>query len=296
VREGLEVLIGFLGDLHGHVLEALAATATWQRIHQRRFDFLVQVGDMGAYPDLDRVDEATDAHLAVDPSEADFARLLQANGNLAAAARRIRRELATPIHFVRGNHEDFAWLASLPVDTTTGTAPVDPFDLFRYVPDGRVLTIGSTRLAFLGGVEERDDAAGIDRDVHTGLMALGAGEVDVLITHQGPYGSSTGFRGDVHGSRLITELIERLRPSFHLAGHAHQAIGPVQYGRTTYLGLDGLTPSRRWQPEAQGLQPRSMAVLDAETGTLAAVTDDWLARFVTPFDFASWCDEHLRES
>jgi hypothetical protein len=39
-----------------------------------------------------------------------------------------------------------------------------------------------------------------------------------------------------------------------------------------------------------------MAVLDAETGTLAAVTDDWLARFVTPFDFASWCDEHLRES
>jgi hypothetical protein len=287
------MLIGFVGDVHGHVFEALAAVITWQQRRGQRFDFLVQVGDMGAYPDPRRADEATVAHLAVDPSEADFARLLSPEGGLAAAVRQARAELAVPIHFLRGNHEDFGWLASLPVAPKMSTAPVDAFDALRYVPDATVLTAGETRLAFLGGVEERNDAASIDREALARLMTLEPGGIDVLVTHQGPYGSSTGFRGDVHGSQLITALIEQLRPRFHVAGHAHQAIGPIDYGETTYLGLDGITASRRWHPEARGLQPGSLAVLDTDTRTLAPETEEWLADFATPFDFEAWCATNL---
>ena len=152
------------------------------------------------------------------------------------------------------------------------------------------------RVAFLGGVEERDDAAGIDRGAHARLLALDQAGIDVLVTHQGPYGSSTGFRGDVHGSRLMTALIERLHPRFHIAGHAHQAIGPITYGETTYLGLDGITPSRRWNPDASGLQPGSMAVLDTDTWALAPIAESWLAKFGMPFDFEAWSAEALRES
>ena len=46
------MLIGFVGDLHGRVLHAFALIVTWQKRNGRRFDLLVQVGDMGAFPDM----------------------------------------------------------------------------------------------------------------------------------------------------------------------------------------------------------------------------------------------------
>ncbi|MEX2246082.1 MAG: metallophosphoesterase [Dehalococcoidia bacterium] len=285
------MLIGFIGDVHGRVFVAVAAVATWQRKAGRRFDVLVQVGDMGAFPDPERADPATAAYLSIDPSEADFARLMRAEGALAAHAQRVRAEFSTAIHFLRGNHEDFGWLSRLPVETGSRTAAVDRFDLLRYVPDGAVLTMGGLRFAFLGGVEEQGDDAGIHRGAYERLTALEAEAVDVLVTHEGPYGNSIGFNGDVHGSRLIGALVERMQPRFHIAGHAHQLVGPVRHGATTYLGLDGLVASRRWHPEARGLQPGCLAVLDTEAEKLSVVSDDWLTAFPTPFDFETWCDE-----
>lgn len=44
------MLIGFVGDVHGRVFHAIAALATWQVRTGKRFDLLIQVGDLGAYP------------------------------------------------------------------------------------------------------------------------------------------------------------------------------------------------------------------------------------------------------
>ena len=284
------MLIGFLGDVHGRVFDAIAALATWQERTDKRFDLLVQVGDLGAFPDPTRTDAATSRYLEADPAEADFSRLLRADGGLARGLRRATKQFAGPIHFLRGNQEDFVWLAQLPVDPATRTAPVDPFDLFRYVPDETVLEFDRVTLAFLGGVEEHSDARAIDRTSYQSLMDLGPGTVDVLVTHQGPYGSSMGFRGDVHGSHLMTRLVEHLRPAFHVAGHAHQLSGPTTIAHTTYLGLDGLVPSARWHPEEKGLKSGCLGVLDTETASLQPVTDSWLGEFETPIDFDAWSE------
>lgn len=91
----------------------------------------------------------------------------------------------------------------------------------------------------------------------------------------------------------MSDLLERLGPSFHVAGHAHQLSGPSLYGVTTYLGLDGLLASRRWYPESRGLQKGCLGVLDTERRQLWPVTDEWLAEFETPFDFQRWCGVHL---
>jgi hypothetical protein len=203
--------------------------------------------------------------------------------------------------FLRGNHEATAWLRGLPVDPATGTAPVDPFDLLRYVPDGAVLRPGGARgvrLAFLGGVEEQTDERGIDPAAYARLLALGPGAVDVLVAHEGHYGTSTGYRGDVHGSPLLTRLLARTRPPFFLFAHAHRLIGPGAVGPTTYLGLDGLVASLKWHPEARGLRPGCLAVLDTAAppaGRLWPVTEPWLAAFPTlPFDVDAWADAFLR--
>ncbi len=284
------MLIGFVGDVHGRVFHALAALATWQAVTGKRFDLLVQVGDMGAYPEPARMDAATLRYLQADPAEADFSRLLRADGQRAEHLRRLREHFAGPIHFIRGNHEDFAWLQQLPVDVTTGTARVDPFDLLRYVPDGTTLRFDDLPIAFLGG-EETDaaDAGAIDPGAYRALMDRGAGTIDVLVTHDAPYGLSVGYHGQTQGSRLITRLVEHVEPRFHVAGHYHLN-GPRAYGRTTFLCLSDLVASPLWHPESRGLQVGCLAVLDTETAALRPVMDPWLSDFDTPFDFDVWVD------
>lgn len=284
------MLIGFVGDLHGRVLHALALIVTWQKQNGRRFDMLIQVGDMGAFRDMSSLEQTANRHFALDPSQRDFVRLVQADAGLAEALSTLGGTIGTPVHFIRGNHEDFALLENLPRDSGSGPAAVDRFGLLRFVPDGTVMRFGKLRFAFLGGVDERNDAAGIDRGAYEALLALEPGSIDVLVTHQGPYGSSTGFRGDIHGSQMISQLIERIRPSFHVAGHAHVLSGPTRFGDTSYLGLDCIVASPLYHPEAQGLQPGCLAVLDTDHGDLRPITDDWLADFETPFDFERWFD------
>jgi Icc-related predicted phosphoesterase len=287
------MLVGFVGDLHGRVFHAIAAVAIWQQVIGRRFDLLVQVGDLGTITRLDCLDPASDPHLTEDPAEADLARLLAADGDVARRLARIGQQIITPIRFIRGNHEDFAWLAGLPIDPQTCSAPADPFGIFRYVADGTVLEVGGLRVGFLGGVEEEAGDAQIRQSAYRSLLELGPGVIDLLVTHEGPYGSSVGYHGDVHGSPLVSRLLDALQPAFHVAGHAHQLSGPRTFGPTTYLGLDGIAASPRWHPDARGLQPGSLGTLDTSTGDLIPVLDPWLARFEKPFDFTSWADAFL---
>jgi len=283
------VLIAFVGDVHGRAFHALAALVTLQEQLETHFDFIVQVGDLG-FPDPERADVFSKRYLEADPAEGDLTRLLVATGSRAEALRRMRGRLTGAMHFVRGNHEDVPWLNGLPVDAGARTAPADPFDLLRYVPDGSVLDISGLRMAFLGGVEELPGDAAIDRAAYGALLELGPGSIDLLVTHEGPYGSSRGYRGDVLGSQLMTDLVTRLRPAFHVFGHAHQRLGPERLGETAYLGVDALVASAIWQPDARGLKAGCLAVLDTETRELRHVDDGWLGAFPTPFDFDEWAE------
>lgn len=285
------MLIGFIGDVHGQVFHMLAAVTTWQQQTGRTFDLLIQVGDMGAFPDPARMDAASARYLATEPSQADFSRLLPMTGVGAEQLGALRRSLASPIYFIRGNHEDTAWLRQLPRDSATGTAPVDPCDLLRYVPDGTVLRLGGLQIACLGGVESPDEGeateAAIDQDAYRALLERGAGTTDILVTHDAPYGVSVGYHGQVQGSALITQLIARTQPTFHVAGHLALS-GPHISGGTTSLVLEGLVASPLWQPAARGLEPGCLAVLATSAGQLTPVTAPWLSRFPTPFDADAW--------
>ncbi|MEM7128273.1 MAG: metallophosphoesterase [Chloroflexota bacterium] len=282
------MLIGFIGDVHGCVFQCIAAIATWQQRLGRHIDLLIQVGDLGAYPDLSRLDEASRSHLEADPSQAGFSRLLKLSGPQADAINTMCNQFNLPIYFIRGNHEDFEWLAKLPVDSKSGTATVDRFGLFRYVPDGAIMEFGNAKIAFLGGAEECTGGAALDMDVYEKFMNLTPGSIDILVTHEGPYGSSIGYHGDTHGSPLMTKLLEHLKPMFQIAGHAHCESGPERYHQTTYLGLNILVASRKWHPDAVGIEPGCLALLDTELDTLTPVRSEWFGEFEAPFNFDKW--------
>ena len=288
------MLVGFVGDVHGLAYHLVALIATWQRVTQNNLDIIVQVGDMGAYPSPERMDESSQRHMALDPAQADFGRLLQAYGLRAERLRAIRREFASPIHFLRGNHEDFRYLNELPREPS-GTAKVDDFDLLRYAPDGTVLEARGLRIAFLGGIEtDETDSRSIHTHAYEKLMGMGPGSFDVLATHDPPYGVGVGYRGQVAGSRLVTALIEHTQPALHISGHVHHLNGPRSYGRSWSWSLDGLTSSVRWHPDDNGFRMGCLAVLDTDTWFLQPITEPWLHEFDTRgFDFDSWYESFV---
>lgn len=274
LAKGQVMRIGFVGDIHGRVFHTLTAVLTWQSILNRKLDLVIQVGDFGTFPEPDRLDAATSRFAQEDPTELDFSRLLNADEHLSSALRDIRRRLLRPIHFIRGNHEDHEWLAELHTSQAIPVSSVDQFDLFRHVEDGVVLDFETIRIAFLGGIESTETHEQIDFEAYEELMRIPTGVVDLLVTHDAPFGIGT-YRGRLQGSPMISALIENLQPRYHVAGHYHHMNGPRAYGKTVYLGLCCLLHPLRRDP-TRSVQPGSLALLDTETDEFRHVTEDWL--------------------
>ncbi|HZR44640.1 MAG TPA: metallophosphoesterase [Ktedonobacteraceae bacterium] len=273
--------IAFFGDIHGQVYHLLAAVLTWQERTGRPLDMVIQVGDFGA----ERLETMIQnrkvflRHPANDPAEFDFLRVHYAQGELAGRLRAIREQLSQPVYFLSGNHDEVAWLNTQSQGVQGETIPVDAFDLFHYIPDGTILQCGGMKLAIFGSGERPEESN--EHAAFTRLLEAKRGEIDVLITHEPPYGISTGFYGQAQRSPLVSKLIEAIQPRYHVAGHLHTMIGPRQYGATTYLGLNklGHMLKPRQRDPSRTVQPGTMALLDTGSGILEFVTGDWLGEF-----------------
>ncbi|MGH8902477.1 MAG: metallophosphoesterase family protein [Egibacteraceae bacterium] len=266
--------LGLIGDIHGRVFHTLAAVLAWQSVLNEKLDLVIQVGDLGAFPDPDRLDPATSRFAREDPTELDFSRLLNADSELEPVLLDARRQLARPIHFIRGNHEDREWLDELHIRQSAPVSAVDRFDLFWHVADGTVLDFESVRIAFLGGIETTDTTECIDPEAYRELMMVPAGSIDLLVTHDAPFGIGT-YRDRIQGSPMISALVETLQPRYHVAGHYHHMAGPKTYGETVYLGLSCLLYPTQRDP-SRSVQPGSLALLDTRNGEFRHVTEDWL--------------------
>lgn len=274
------MIIGFVGDIHGRVLHTLVLLATWQRKTRRKLDYIIQVGDLGAYPEPDEK-LMREKYIQQDASQLDFSRMLSADGELADWLGSLKKELS-PIYFIRGNHEDFDWLDSISSGTES-IAGVDPFNLLYYVKDGTIL-----QADFMGGIQTKDHKQeSINPAAYELLSRLAPGELDILITHDAPYGIGTSFLGETQGSIIVSKLIANIQPRYVIGGHYHHRIGPRSYGDTTYLGLNVLIDLKK-----DGLMRRAqsgcMAILDTETDRLEFVTDGWISEIDKDFEFVSY--------
>jgi hypothetical protein len=153
------VIAGFLGDVHGHVFHALGVLARWQKETGTPFDLIVQVGDLGVWPDPIHADEATLRFGRSDPGKFDFCRLLHLDGQAANSLREPRQRFRTPILFIRGNHEDQTWLDSKQIvnpgslgalDTDAGT--------LHFVHDNWLAEFGRETDVFSLGQEPRKES------------------------------------------------------------------------------------------------------------------------------------------
>ena len=273
--------IAFIGDVHGYVLHALGALLALQNQRGIRLDAAIQVGDFSAYPSLERMDRPSQRFAAGNPAQKDFLRLLDPSPDLASVVRQAFDHLPELL-FVSGNHEDFEWLAELHQTHAADVVPVDPLGGFRHVECGRQVDVVGQNVAFLGRIES-PGYLDLDDDAYARLLAAEPGSVDILVTHDGPYGLCQNWHGHTDGSPKLSRLIEHLQPRLHVSGHYHHENGPRRYGRTVSYALSVLvTPktNKRGLEHANATQrvsPGSIGLFDTETGSFEYLHDDWLA-------------------
>ena len=97
------------GDLHGRILPAFGLARAWQRHSGETLSALLQVGDLGYYPDHTRLDRATKRHAQGDPMELGARDVVfdgpESQEFFAQPA------IPGPMWFIAGNHEDHEMLA-----------------------------------------------------------------------------------------------------------------------------------------------------------------------------------------
>src|SRR5579859_1149322 len=98
------------GDLHGRVLPAFQLAIAWGRQHSVRVAGILQVGDLGYFPDTSRLDKATARYAARDPMELGVQLVTQPSREADAVF--AEPDVPESLWFTAGNHEDFEALES----------------------------------------------------------------------------------------------------------------------------------------------------------------------------------------
>jgi len=260
----LDVNIAVFSDLHGRILLCFLLCARWERETGRRIDFILQAGDLGAFPERARLDRATINHAREDPTELgfleDFARY---RPDVAAPL----GATTCPLLFVRGNHEDHAWLDALEAQAEGAAFPVDAYGRIFCLKTGalhRVATGDGASLSLLG-IGRIGAPAGKsgslkpkyiqEREVER-LYDLAPGRVNVLLTHDVPPDRAPPGLG----MEEIRLTLDARRPRYHFYGHTEQpyecqrdANGATTAIRLADLNWEARTPGRPLVPGVMGI-------------------------------------------
>jgi hypothetical protein len=269
------------GDLHGRVLPAFRLALAWQRDHGERLAGLLQVGDLGYFPDLSRLDNATCRYADKDAMELGVQ--LVVRPTLEADAVFSEADLPEALWFTAGNHEDHEALERLAhgPGCSPDDFPVDYYRRVRCLRDGRVAVLpGGLRVGALWGIDDKAPQARRSpgprgRIRRRTATALCAGPFDVLLTHESPRDAMLLDSG----SDAISAVIARAKPAFAFFGHYHGKgrLDQCDFGRTRAFHLAGL----EFRGPGKTAEDRSVGVLrwDGSGGRFEYVAPSWLRTF-----------------
>jgi hypothetical protein len=230
------------GDLHGRVLPAFSLARAWSREHGVALAGLLQVGDLGYFPEPSRYDKATKRYAARDALEEGVQLVAQPSEQADAV---FADELCPgAMWFTAGNHEDYELLKDLEhsAGREADSFVADAYGKLRCVRDGHVAVLpGGLRVGALWGIDDcapraRKKIPPRARVSHRGTMALSGARFDVLLMHESPRDAILPDSG----SEDIAAVIGLARPAFAFFGHYHgigrQVEGDFGGTRVYHLG------------------------------------------------------------
>jgi hypothetical protein len=266
------------GDLHGRILPAFRLALAWQREHGERLNGLLQVGDLGWFPDSTRLDKATKRHAQRDSLELG-AQDVAVPSRLADAIF-ADAEIPPALWFTAGNHEDHEALKMWEhgVGASSDDFPIDAYMRIRCLRDGHVTLLpGELRVGALWGIDDRAPNARrksprLGRVVERSATHLSYERFDVLLTHESPRDAI--FKDA--GSELISTVIDLAQPGFAFFGHYHAEgrLDECDFGGTQVFHLHGL----EFRERGGGAEAGSVGILTWRNGegTFAYLDPIWL--------------------
>jgi hypothetical protein len=210
------------GDLHGRILPAFRFASYWATLTGRSVTALLQVGDMGYFPDPARMDRASLRHAQDDPLE------------FGAQDVAVRTELADRVFqddphqpaglwFTAGNHEDFDELERFARASGNHQSDfaVDAYCRVRGIKDGEVHAFDcALKTAAVWGIDREGPNARRRSPQRAYIAGRAVDQIttrafDVLLMHDAPKDAKrVGY-----GSELLAALIELAQPRFAFFGH-----------------------------------------------------------------------------
>lgn len=237
------------GDVHGALSRLYEDVLAFEVRLGIRFDYVLQVGDFGIWPDAGRIDRAARKHEGAGEFPTWFGE---------------RREVPRPTVFIKGNHEDFGWLdAQRDAEVLPGLAHLRN----GHTADLTDPRAGHIRVAGIGGcyaasdyLRRSDRLQGYARRHYTldEIDQLAdAGHVDIVLTHDAPAGVRfpRNRRGEPYTSEAegLDVLLARLRPRVCFFGHHHTRVD-AEIAGVRCIGLNRVA------------MPRSLVAIDIEPG------------------------------
>lgn len=220
--------IAVFGDLHGHIQRAFKQCICWQQETGQQVDLILQVGDLGVFPDRTRLDRATRRHSERDPAVLGFLHGFTTPHPEVAA---ILDEFGCNLLFVRGNHEDHAWLDKLEYQAQSPCFPVDVYQRLWCLKTGVPYTFhrNDERITILGIGRIGRPATSVKVKPHyiqpyeqQRLDQPSNIPIDILLTHDAP--RDRVYPGS--GSLEIQQALLQHQPQYHFYGHYG---GPARY-------------------------------------------------------------------
>lgn len=266
------------GDLHGRVLPAFALTRRFELEFTVAVNGILQVGDLGYFPQVERLDAATRRFAARDPMELGVSELNSENRLACELFSKLDPYLR--LYFTAGNHEDFAALEQCRRRHQPAW-PVDDFQRLWCLDDGSITPVSpQLRVGSLWGIDGvapgarrlRHPRMQIDSQAVEWLLSQ---RFDVLITHESPLNAVL----DQSGSYEISLLVDRVQPALAFFGHYHHPgrLHECTFRSTSVYWMQGFEMNYR----GGAAEPQSVGVIQRvdKNWTFQYLPSKWLAEF-----------------
>lgn len=280
--------VAIFSDIHGKILLPFKLVDLYQKETGNTVDFILQCGDMGAYPRIDNLDKATVKHAQYDRDELGFHDdFTKVNPNIKS----FLDELNIKMICVRGNHEDHDFLDNLENDNSqTSLFPIDIYGKVFVCKSGfiqelktknEVLTfVGIGRIGDRKGRTEKRFIQEYERKEIRKLLKT-KDVFDLLITHDKDDSSQRGY-----GMSEIREVLDNIIFHYHFYGHT----GEPFKQETDFNGITQSIKIKELEFNESGiLEKGCMIILTKENEELSIeIVDQKLTNTMTKYNWKTY--------
>jgi len=258
--------IALFSDIHGKILLPFKLVDLYQKETGSKIDFILQCGDIGAYPIIENLDKATIKHAQYDRDELGFHdNFTKENPEIQSFLNKLNINMIC----VRGNHEDHDFLDRL--EKGNPDESIFPIDIYERVfvcksgleqtletEDEVLHFVGIGRIGDRKGRSEKRFIQDYERFEIKKLLKTN-NTFDVLITHDKD-NSQSGY-----GMPEIREVLDNIIFQYHFYGHT----GEPFREETDVNGITQSIKVRELEFNENGmLEKGCMIILTKENGEL----------------------------